>query len=146
MPTNPKKGFILLGEEFKNVPIGDDRFSSVKLIVCNPPCSMSGVVNLVDFIIQEGVDTGVNLSKEATTARIRGYAEEQATTVRTAFGYPSVQSVVYSTFSTHVEENENLINQVVQSQPNAKNRFEPISVNDDVIDDENNKGSFYCFN
>lgn len=132
----------MLGEEFKNVlPMGDERFSSVKLIVCNPPCSRSGVVNLVDFIIQEGVDTGANLSKEATTARIRGYAEEQATTVRAAFGYPSVQSVVYSTFSTRVEENENLVNRVVQSQQNAKNRFEPINVVEgDSVDDDNNKG------
>ena len=135
----------MLGEEFKNVlPMGDERFSSVKLIVCNPPCSRSGVVNLVDFIIQEGVDAGANLSKEATTARIRGYAEEQATTVRVAFGYPSVQSVVYSTFSTRVEENENLVNRVVQSQQNAKNRFEPISVVEgDSVDDDSNKGKLF---
>ena len=124
--------------------MGDERFSSVKLIVCNPPCSRSGVVNLVDFIIQEGVDAGANLSKEATTARIRGYAEEQATTVRVAFGYPSVQSVVYSTFSTRVEENENLVNRVVQSQQNAKNRFEPISVVEgDSVDDDSNKGKLF---
>ena len=130
----------MLGEEFKNVlPTGDERFSSVKLIVCNPPCSKSGVVNLVDFIIQEGVDTGANLSKEATPARIRGYAEEQATTVRVAFGYSSVQSIVYSTFSTRVEENENLVNQVVQSQQNAKNQFEPSNVVEGV-DGDNNKG------
>lgn len=126
------------------LPMGDERFSSVKLIVCNPPCSRSGVVNLVDFIIQEGVDAGANLSKEATTARIRGYAEEQATTVRVAFGYPSVQSVVYSTFSTRVEENENLVNRVVQSQQNAKNRFEPISVVEgDSVDDDSNKGKLF---
>lgn len=135
--------FILLGEEFKNVlPTGDERFSSVKLIVCNPPCSKSGVVNLVDFIIQEGVDTGANLSKEATPARIRGYAEEQATTVRVAFGYPSVQSVVYSTFSTRVEENENLVNRVVQSQQNAKNQFEPINVVEGVNGDNSKVENF----
>ena len=125
----------------------DDRFSSVKLVVCNPPCSQSGVVNLVDFIIQEGVDTGANLSKETTTARIRGFAEEQATTVRTAFGYASVQSVVYSTFSTRVEENENLVNRVVQSQHNAKNHFEPVSVEEDlrniVSDDDRRKFIFF---
>lgn len=127
--------FFLIGEEFKNVLPIDERFSCVKLIVCNPPCSRSGVVNLVDFIIQEGVDAGAataNLSKQATTVRIRGFAEEQATTVRTAFGFPSVQSIVYSTFSTRVEENENLLDRVVMSQHNLKNRFETASVHDNL--------------
>jgi len=53
----------LVSEDFKNVLPIDDRYSTVKLIVANPPCSKSGVVNLVDFILQEGADAAGPLAK-----------------------------------------------------------------------------------
>ena len=62
--------------------------------------------------------------------KIRGFAEEQATTIHTAFAYPLVQSVVYSTFSVRAEENENLVERVLSSQQNGKNCFEAVAVSE----------------
>ncbi|XP_066933621.1 putative methyltransferase NSUN7 [Clytia hemisphaerica] len=126
--------YVLLSEDFKNIVGIDDRLSSVKLIVCNPPCSNSGVVNMVDFIIQEGADTASSLSKEATPVKIRGLAEEQASTIRITFSFPNVQSIVYCSFSTFPEENEKLVQRVLQSQQNSKNRFEMCVVLEDMRD------------
>jgi len=62
--------------------------------------------------------------------KIRGFAEEQGTTIRTAFAYPLVQSIVYSTLSIRPEENESLVERVLNSQQNGKNCFEAVCVSD----------------
>lgn len=126
------KDFVLINDKFTYISPADDRFSSVKIIICNPPCSKSGVVNVVDYIIQEGADSAVALSKKPTAVKIRGYVEEQANTLKTAFSFTTVQTIVYSTFSVHAEENESLVDRLVNAQPNTKNCFDSVSIWDDL--------------
>ena len=44
----------MIPAQFKNADPLDELFSDVGVIVCNPPCSLSGVQQPVDYIIQEG--------------------------------------------------------------------------------------------
>lgn len=106
----------------------------MKVIVCNPPCSKSGVVNPLDFILQEGSEAALSLSEVVTKAQVRGFVEQQAVTLRNALSFSLVQAIVYTTFSTHSEENESLIKRVLQEQSDPKNKFELTPTLEDVME------------
>ena len=50
---------VLLGESFLDALPTDERLKNVRIIVVNVPCSKSGVVNPVDFVLQEGIATSI---------------------------------------------------------------------------------------
>lgn len=53
------RNVVLLGESFLDALPTDERLKNVRIIVVNVPCSKSGVVNPVDFVLQEGIATSI---------------------------------------------------------------------------------------
>lgn len=80
----------------------------MKIIVVNVPCSKSGLVNPVDFILQEGVTSSIKeLSQGGLDAgKLRGLAFQHLGILKHAMKFPLVQAIVYITRS--VSEYENL--------------------------------------
>lgn len=50
---------VLQEESFLDALPTDERLKKVRIIVVNVPCSKSGVVNPVDFVLQEGVTNSI---------------------------------------------------------------------------------------
>ena len=50
---------ILQEESFLDALPTDERLKKVRIIVVNVPCSKSGVVNPVDFVLQEGIAASI---------------------------------------------------------------------------------------
>ena len=50
---------VLQEESFLDALPTDERLKKVRIIVVNVPCSKSGIVNPVDFILQEGVTNSI---------------------------------------------------------------------------------------
>merc|ERR1719494_119552 len=109
--------FELISERFTDLPPNDDRVRRCKVVVCNPPCSKSGVVNPVDFILHEGVESSTVLSSPVTSKQMQKIIEEQMETLRHAMKFTSCQYVVYATHSVHEAENEKLVKKVISEQP-----------------------------
>jgi 25S rRNA (cytosine2278-C5)-methyltransferase len=81
----------------------DKRFASVTHILLDPSCSGSGLDRL-DY------DT----SDSDLSSRLRNLSTFQTRLLKHALSFPSVERVVYSTCSHHVEENERVVNTVLR--------------------------------
>lgn len=105
----------------------DPEFGDVRMILCDPSCSSSGLAyQQVDQIIKScrnfGSEVGgssVSASIESAKQRenIQSLARFQAQVVKHAMSFPAVLRVSYSTCSINQEENEDVVRQVLEARP-----------------------------
>jgi len=114
------RNFELVDESFTDVLPSDQIPSSAKVVICNPPCSKSGIVNPVDFILHEGSEAASLISKKITPVKVRGFIQQQKSTLKHALKLPNIDSVIYFTFSTNDEEN-NVVKSVLNDTQLANN-------------------------
>lgn len=131
-------------EHFLDVLPNDERFKKVKIIVINVSCSKSGIVNPVDFILQEGVSASIKDLAQGSldNSKIRGLAFQHLGILKHAMKFPYLQGIVYMTRSIHEYENYDVIKkaleetreetakqgsfEVIQALPNMANRLKEV--------------------
>ena len=105
--------FELIHHKFTEVTRDDERVKRCKLIICNPPCSKSGVASPVDFVLQEGPQSSTLLSSTVTPKEMQRIADHETETLRHAMKFSSCQYIVYTTQSVQEDENEKLVQKLV---------------------------------
>lgn len=95
----------ILGDFLDQDPT-DERFKAVTHILLDPSCSGSGIVNRLDYLIQESADSD-------SDSRLAALSSFQKRMICHAAKFPSVVRIVYSTCSIHVEENEGVVRDVL---------------------------------
>ena len=94
--------------------------------MCNVPCSKSGIVNPVDFVLQEGHTAAKLLSGKIDVGKQKAIINEEYMILKQAIKYSQVQSVVYFTSSDYPGENEDLVARVLneyRAEANHKSPF-----------------------
>lgn len=87
----------ILNADFTTLDPFDERFGNVSHILLDPSCSGSGLDRL-DYNSESDLST-----------RLRNLSTFQTRLLKHALSFPSVERVVYSTCSHHVEENERVV-------------------------------------
>ncbi|XP_028272400.1 putative methyltransferase NSUN7 [Parambassis ranga] len=111
------KNVKLILEVFQSLDSSDKRLQKVCLILLNPKCSLSAISNPVEFILQENEDTGLlqDLSQGSVAQhKLESLVAQQRRDLDYALMLPKVLAVVYSTCSSYLEENEELVRGVLQ--------------------------------
>jgi putative methyltransferase len=107
-------------------------YQNVVGVIADPSCSGSGIsLNLFPspFFFTCFSSTGItsrgdqHLSQEDEKERLARLAAFQVKIVQKAMSFPSVKFVVYSTCSIHEEENENVVQEVLQSEVLQRNQI-----------------------
>ncbi|XP_064198153.1 putative methyltransferase NSUN7 [Anguilla rostrata] len=100
-------------------PMGVE-LEGVSVILMMPQCSLSAVSNPVDFIVRENRDIDLlqDLSRGSISpGRLNNLAANQKRELEHAMKVPKSEAVVYSTWSSCSEENEEVVEMVVRSKP-----------------------------
>ncbi|XP_067041806.1 putative methyltransferase NSUN7 [Acropora muricata] len=120
------RNVVLLGESFLDALPTDERLKNVRLIVVNVPCSKSGVVNPVDFVLQEGIATSIKeLARGKTdSSKLKGLAFQHLSFLRHAMKFPQAQAIVYVTRSTHSSENMEVVKKAMEMNQDERSVFE----------------------
>ncbi|WVR07594.1 hypothetical protein IAU60_004636 [Kwoniella sp. DSM 27419] len=88
----------------------DKQFSQVTRILLDPSCSGSGIVNRLDYLVEDEVE-----ETDAKAERLEKLASFQLQMIQHAFKFPSVKRIVYSTCSIHAEEDERVVLSALKS-------------------------------
>ena len=96
----------------------DERFKKVKVVVCNASCSKSGIVNPVDYVLQEGVSFAKELANKSEGGKVRSLAFEHLSSIKQAMKFSHVQMIVYCTDSVHDVENEGVVTKASEENKN----------------------------
>ncbi|XP_054649078.1 putative methyltransferase NSUN7 [Dunckerocampus dactyliophorus] len=112
------KNVKLIPEVFQSLASGDKRLTKVRLILLTPNCSLSAVSNPLEFMLQENRDTNLlrDLSQGSVAqSKLDALIAQQRKDIDHALKLPKVSAVVYSTCSSHPEENEDLVTRAVKA-------------------------------
>ncbi len=82
--------------------------------MCNVPCSKSGVVSPVDFVLQEGNVAAKLLTSKIDAGKQKAIISEESIILRQALKFTQVQSVLYFTSSDVAAENEDLVMRILK--------------------------------
>eukprot|EP01135_Chromosphaera_perkinsii_P011641 Nk52_evm24s2462 gene=Nk52_evmTU24s2462 len=113
-------------------------YGGVKVIVVDPSCSGSGIVNRMEDVISYNLlkknddDENENDTKgknSDTDERLASLASFQISCVRHAMSFPGVQRVVYSTCSVHEEENEMVVAALMSGKDGKRFRLRRAKLN-----------------
>jgi len=88
-----------------------EEFNEVKYMLVDPSCSGSGIVNRFSELTDHN---------KCDKKRLKSLHNFQITILNHALSFPSVEKVVYSTCSIHQEENEDVVLEALQKNPNFK--------------------------
>ena len=128
----------MIEEPFTSISQNDDRLKRVHIILCNVPCSKSGVVNPVDFVLQEGNVAAKLLIGKIDVGKQKAIISDEHMTLKHAFTFSQTQSILYFTLSSNSAENEDLVMQVLREyreQPLVKNPFQMAPFLPDLVSD-----------
>lgn len=114
----------LLEESFLDALPTDERFKKVRIIVVNVPCSKSGIVNPVDFVLQEGVTSSIKeLARgNVDTSKVKGLAFQHLSFLRHAMKFPQVQAIIYITRSTQNVENMDVVKKAMEMNQEERSK------------------------
>ncbi|XP_017565209.2 putative methyltransferase NSUN7 isoform X1 [Pygocentrus nattereri] len=118
----------LLPEAFHAVDVSDSRLQKVLLVSLTPQCSLSAVSNPVDYLLQENGDTELlqDLSQGSISqSRLNTLISQQKRDLQHALHFPKVQAVVYSTCSSLLEENEEVVKKALSLREQDGSRLQP---------------------
>ncbi|WWC63282.1 uncharacterized protein I303_105882 [Kwoniella dejecticola CBS 10117] len=89
----------------------DGEYKKVTRILLDPSCSGSGIVNRLDYLLEDDVE-----ESDSKTERLEKLASFQLQMILHAFKFPSARRIVYSTCSIHPEEDERVVLAALQSK------------------------------
>ncbi|WWC90722.1 uncharacterized protein L201_005659 [Kwoniella dendrophila CBS 6074] len=89
-------------------------YKNVTRILLDPSCSGSGIVNRLDYLLEDDVEK--EEESELKTERLEKLASFQLQMILHAFKFPSAKRIVYSTCSIHPEEDERVVLSALQSK------------------------------
>ncbi|ORX38495.1 S-adenosyl-L-methionine-dependent methyltransferase [Kockovaella imperatae] len=96
-----------------------EKYSNVTRILLDPSCSGSGIVNRLDYLVDQETDE----ADDAKNERLEKLASFQLQMILHAFKFPSVKRIVYSTCSIHPEEDEQVVQRALSSPLARKNSW-----------------------
>eukprot|EP00742_Colponemidia_sp_Colp-10_P006396 GILJ01006854.1.p1 GENE.GILJ01006854.1~~GILJ01006854.1.p1 ORF type:complete len:467 (+),score=80.83 GILJ01006854.1:94-1494(+) len=116
-----------LNTDFLKTDPNDPKFSRVRGFIVDPSCSGSGMTThrLLDQAVDRTRDMQKKKKEPETVSDANGQLEDrvmqlskfQISVLNHALSFPRVQRVAYSTCSIHRQENEDVVNQVLESNP-----------------------------
>ncbi|KAL0954648.1 hypothetical protein HGRIS_003600 [Hohenbuehelia grisea] len=104
--------------DFLTVDPLDPSYASVTHILLDPSCSGSGIVNRMDYLVEQESE---NETEQAD--RLQKLAKFQLLMIKHAMKFPSVHRIVYSTCSIHAIENEHVVRDALKSDEACTNNF-----------------------
>ncbi|CAG5082458.1 Similar to Nsun7: Putative methyltransferase NSUN7 (Mus musculus) [Cotesia congregata] len=108
----------IFSESYKTAP-GFAELERSTVVLATPPCSYTGLTNIVDLIVARGGDTDLlesltNVDDQAQLERPRKLLAEQMTCLKYILTRPNVQLLIYEAHSTLPSETVEMLQQVVQ--------------------------------
>jgi putative methyltransferase len=126
---NFNKNVITIKDDFLAIDPNNEKYSKVKIILCDPSCSGSGTFNntLVDkdkdqsLLKNECVVSiaGSYLEKDQID-RLTKLAKFQAKVIEHSMKFPNVEYISYSTCSIFMTENEYVVDKVLKNNKNFR--------------------------
>ncbi|KAK4688804.1 25S rRNA (cytosine2278-C5)-methyltransferase, partial [Tremellales sp. Uapishka_1] len=86
-------------------------YKNVTRILLDPSCSGSGIVNRLDYLVEDETE-----ETDSKSDRLDKLSQFQLQMILHAFKFPSVKKVVYSTCSIHPEEDEQVVYKALKSK------------------------------
>ncbi|KAK7922766.1 hypothetical protein WMY93_009668 [Mugilogobius chulae] len=111
------KNVKLIPASFQSLDKNDKKFRKVRVILLAPKSSLSAISNPIEFILQEDRDTELlqDLAQGSIArSKLETLVVQQKKDIDHAMQFPKIQSVIYTTFSTHAEENEEVVRAVFE--------------------------------
>ncbi|XP_063695183.1 putative methyltransferase NSUN7 isoform X2 [Bolinopsis microptera] len=136
----------IVNEPFLQSSCKDKIFKGVRGILCNPPSSLSGVVDIVELVVEEGEKILPAVAKgPCDTASLPRYVTTQYLTLKHALSFPKVSCVVFFTRSIHPQECEHLVRKVCDelSESSDDSPFRLVPVDSAVRESVLTNDSFY---
>ncbi|XP_068596863.1 putative methyltransferase NSUN7 [Brachionichthys hirsutus] len=126
------KNVKLISEDFQSLHCSDKRLERVRAILLTPRCSMSALCNPVKFMLQEngGMQRYTNLLQDLSQgsisrSKLEALVAHQRKDIDHALKFSKVSAVVYSTCSSHPEENEEVVNRALEESNARSEEQEP---------------------
>lgn len=101
-----------VNQDFLTIDPSDDKYRLVTHILLDPSCSGSGIVNRLDYLVEDDEEENA----ESTKDRLQKLASFQLLMIKHAMKFPSVRKIVYSTCSIHAIENEHVVKQALATE------------------------------
>lgn len=111
------KNVKLLPSNFRSLDRGNKLFRKVCVILLTPKCSLSAISNPVEFILKENGDTDLlqDLALGSIAqSRLEALVLQQKSDIDHAMRFPKISSVIYTTYSSYPEENEEVVRAVFE--------------------------------
>lgn len=109
--------------DFLTIDPSHPNYSQATHILLDPSCSGSGIVNRLDYLLEDEIEV-------VEETRLNKLAAFQLMMIKHAMKFPHVQKIVYSTCSIHATENEHVISHALQSDEARNNNFKLAPRND----------------
>ncbi|KAK7044180.1 hypothetical protein VNI00_007900 [Paramarasmius palmivorus] len=106
----------------------DPDYSSVTHILLDPSCSGSGIVNRLDYLLEQAEEEG----ESEQEGRLQKLASFQLMMIKHAMKFQNVKKIVYSTCSIHAIENEHVVCAALKSDEALARNFK-LAPRDDVL-------------
>ncbi|XP_008551675.2 uncharacterized protein LOC103574095 [Microplitis demolitor] len=113
-----EKQYRVFSESYITAP-GFAELERATVVLATPPCSYTGLTNIVDLIVARGGDTELlesltNVDDQAQLERPRKLLAEQMSCLKYTLMKPNVQLLIYEAHSTLPSETVEMLQQVVQ--------------------------------
>ncbi|XP_033890748.1 putative methyltransferase NSUN7 isoform X1 [Acipenser ruthenus] len=129
------KNIKLIPDTFTDIEPTDARLQKAKIVLLLPQCTVSGVSNPVEFILNENRDAGLlqDLSRGSISEdKLNDLVKHQEQILTHAVKFPRVQAVVYCTCSVYPEENENVVKKALAYKVEG-NQVQPYRLSPPVL-------------
>lgn len=121
-----------INADFLTIDPSHPKYSLATHILLDPSCSGSGIVNRLDYLLEDEVEV-------VEEDRLNKLAAFQLMMIKHAMKFPHVQKIVYSTCSIHATENEHVVGHALQSDEAKSNHFK-LAPRNDVLPTWNRRG------
>ncbi|KAG1781528.1 S-adenosyl-L-methionine-dependent methyltransferase [Suillus placidus] len=118
--------------DFLTIDPSHPKYSLATHILLDPSCSGSGIVNRLDYLLEDEIEV-------VEEERLNKLAAFQLMMIKHAMKFPHVQKIVYSTCSIHATENEHVISHALHSDEATSSHFK-LAPRNDVLPTWNRRG------